>query len=204
MIMIWSVGSEPFFLPQEAGYPFGLHSSDTTYVLLQSHYDNPELLSGRRDSSGLRLWHTGNLRQFDAGTFILGSRPDYKVLIPPRQKEYKVVTHCHPKCFEDHLPGSLPGINIFASMLHGHQIVKKLRVRHFRGDEELPWIDNNQNFDFNIQSFHALKKAVLVERGDRLTTECIYDSRSRKKATLVSSFTSFSFRYKLNIYLDIT
>ena len=52
----------PYFLyqdmnyPDEAGFPFG-EDSAPTYFLMEVHYDNPQLLSGRKDSSG--IWKSG-------------------------------------------------------------------------------------------------------------------------------------------------
>ena len=38
--------------PDVAGYPIG-DSQSPDYFLLEIHYDNPKLLSGKRDNSGL-------------------------------------------------------------------------------------------------------------------------------------------------------
>ena len=40
--------------PDEAGYPFG-EDSAPTYFLMEVHYDNPQLLSGRKDNSGYQI-----------------------------------------------------------------------------------------------------------------------------------------------------
>ena len=37
--------------PDEAGFPFG-EGSSPTYFMMEVHYDNPQLLQGRKDSSG--------------------------------------------------------------------------------------------------------------------------------------------------------
>ena len=48
----------PYFLyqdmnyPDEAGFPFG-EGSSPTYFMMEVHYDNPQLLQGRKDSSGI-------------------------------------------------------------------------------------------------------------------------------------------------------
>ena len=40
--------------PDEAGFPFG-EDSAPTYFLMEVHYDNPQLLSGRKDNSGYHI-----------------------------------------------------------------------------------------------------------------------------------------------------
>ena len=39
------------YFPEEAGYPMG-DDNYPDYFVMEMHYDNPKLLSGRRDSSG--------------------------------------------------------------------------------------------------------------------------------------------------------
>jgi hypothetical protein len=62
----------------------------------------------------------------------------------------------------------------------------EVKTRHFRGNEELPWILNDKNYDFNFQQFRVLKNIVTVMPGDVITTECTYNSSLRSQATLVN------------------
>jgi len=94
--MLWAAGAGEFNLPPEAGFPLGVH--ETTYLLIQIHYDNPDLVEGVVDSSGLRIFHTKNLRKYDAFSLFMGAVFDYGMLIPPGQKEVKVSGHCDPRC----------------------------------------------------------------------------------------------------------
>ncbi len=40
--------------------------NDITNIALQIHWHNPQKLSGLRDGSGVAIWYTKNLRQYDA------------------------------------------------------------------------------------------------------------------------------------------
>lgn len=92
---------------------------ETTYFLFEIHYDNPDLIGGRFDSSGLRLVYTNKLREYDADTATMGSVVDFRLLIPPKQESVTVAGHCHPKCFRDKIP--IDGINVIAALPHGHR-----------------------------------------------------------------------------------
>lgn len=53
-----------------------------------------------------------------------------------------------------------------------------------RGREELLPVAEDKNTVFNYQDFRHLSAPVKSNPGDRLITECIYDSTSRPAITL--------------------
>ncbi|KAM9397619.1 LOW QUALITY PROTEIN: DBH-like monooxygenase protein 2 homolog [Salvelinus alpinus] len=69
-MLLYSCPLSAFELPENAGIPIGGHDYDEFYRL-EIHYNNlPSSLSppaGRRDSSGMRLYYTDQLRQHDVG-----------------------------------------------------------------------------------------------------------------------------------------
>jgi len=65
-------------------------------------------------------------------------------------------------------------------------IARKVKVRHFRDNKELEWIENENNYDFNFQSFRYLDPMVKIISGDQLTVECSYDSMHKNKTVFVS------------------
>jgi len=44
-----------------------------------------------------------------------------------------------------------------------------MKLRHFRGNTELPWVDVDNHYDFNYQQSKPLPTNVKVEKGDQLT-----------------------------------
>jgi len=46
---------------------------------------------------------------------------------------------------------------------------RKLKLRHFRENVELPWIANDPDYDFNFQQSRPLRNHVLVLPGDQLS-----------------------------------
>lgn len=50
------------------------------------------------DSSGVRLWYTNHLRQYDAGVMELGLEYTDKMAIPPGQESFTLTGFCLPQC----------------------------------------------------------------------------------------------------------
>jgi len=97
---VWAVGGQPFVAPPEAGFPLGA-DEETVYFLMQSHYDNSDLIENRVDSSGIRVYHTSKLRPNEAFTLSAGSVVDYGFIIPPKQPKFQVTGHCDTECFKN-------------------------------------------------------------------------------------------------------
>lgn len=108
--------------------------------------------------------------------------PNWRHIIPPFQE--KVVSEGH--CVEDCTRKSFPrqGISIFAVMMRTHLIGKEIKLRHIRNDEEFPPIAFDKNIDPNYQEYRRLPSSVRTMPGDRLISECTYDSSNRDQITL--------------------
>ncbi|XP_076278554.1 DBH like monooxygenase olf413 [Lasioglossum baleicum] len=178
---IWSLGSEGFNYPLEAGYPLDPHEGPR-YYMLETHYTNPLLDVDITDSSGLRLHYTDRLRTHDAGILSVGIDPNWRHTIPPGQPEVVSEGHCISNCTGQTIPNN--GINIFAVVMHTHQLGRKVRLRQIRSGEELPPIASDTNYDPNYQEYRKLQKPVRVYPGDHLIAECTYSSESRQAITL--------------------
>ncbi|CAF4402673.1 unnamed protein product, partial [Rotaria sordida] len=81
----WAVGGDHLIeFPEQAGYPVGLNSSNK-YFMVQIHYDNPQQISNRRDSTGIRYYLGNQLRQHDLGYLTFGTVSNLLGLaIPPK------------------------------------------------------------------------------------------------------------------------
>ncbi|XP_015603394.1 MOXD1 homolog 2 [Cephus cinctus] len=177
----WSLGSEGFNYPAEAGYALDPHSGPR-YYMLETHYTNPQLDAFITDSSGLRLLYTDRLRVHDAGILNIGIESNWKHIIPPRQPEVISEGHCIADCTGKTIPST--GINMFAVIMHTHQLGRKVRLRQIRASEELPPIASDSSYDPTYQEYRRLQRPVKVYPGDHLVAECTYSSESRKTITL--------------------
>ncbi|XP_015434630.1 PREDICTED: MOXD1 homolog 2 [Dufourea novaeangliae] len=178
---VWSLGSEGFNYPLEAGYPLDPYNGPR-YYMLETHYTNPQMDAFISDSSGLRLHYTDRLRTHDAGILSVGIDPNWRHIIPPGQPEVVSEGHCISDCTGQTIPNN--GINIFAVIMHTHQLGRKVRLRQIRSGEELPPIASDTNYNPSYQEYRKLQKPVRIYPGDHLVAECTYSSESRQAITL--------------------
>ncbi len=57
-------------LPENIGFRAGPSDSSMRWLEVQIHYDNPNSHTGIVDNSGVRIYYTDQLRQYDAGKFF--------------------------------------------------------------------------------------------------------------------------------------
>ncbi|XP_016413252.1 dopamine beta-hydroxylase-like [Sinocyclocheilus rhinocerous] len=181
VLAAWAMGAEPFYYPADAGLPLGGEGS-SRFLRLEVHYHNPLLISGRRDSSGIRLWYTPSLRRFDAGIMELGLVYTPVMAIPPRQRSFQLTGYCTAKCTQTALP--VGGVHIFASQLHTHLAGLGVRTVLVRGGREVEVVQEDKHFSTHYQIIRVLRKMVTVLPGDALVTKCSYNTADRNKVTV--------------------
>lgn len=152
-------GFQGFNYPPEAGYALDPNTGPR-YYMLETHYTNPMLDNFISDSSGLRLLYTDQLRTHDAGILSVGIDPNWRHIIPPGQREVVSEGHCVADCTGQTIPES--GVNMFAVIMHTHQLGRKVRLRQIRASEELPPIASDTNYDPNYQEYRRLQRPVKV------------------------------------------
>lgn len=138
--------------------------------------------------------------------FFLGLDPNWRHIIPPNQNRVISEGHCIEDCTRKAFPRQ--GINVFAIMMRTHMIGKEVRLRHIRNNIEFQSIAADRNIDPNYQEFRRLPTSVRVQPGDRLISECIYDSSTRDQITLGKLFVrkskwNFNFFYGIHFPLSI-
>lgn len=169
-LFLWAVGGKTVIFPEHVGFPVGPNPS---YYLLEVHFDNPNNLVNVSFESGLEIFYTPNLREYDAGTLTSGHATSWSITIPPNSEGHVIVGHCSPSC-SSNIPA--PGINVFNVMLHSHLAGRKLKLRHYRDGNELPWLAADENYNFDYQQIRFLPEEVKIMPGDQLTYECTYNS----------------------------
>ncbi|CAH3037795.1 unnamed protein product, partial [Porites lobata] len=184
-VAAWAIGGGSFYYPDHVGLKIG--TDDTPrYVVMETHYDNPLQRTDFVDSSGLRFWYTEQTRMYDSAVIFSGWDVSYFMMIPPKQKEWKIRGYCPSACTKKGLEKSpLPGykIKIFAALLHTHLAGRKVRVHHLRNGKELKRIVYDNHYDFNFQEYQMLKEEVEVFPGDEFMVTCTYDSSDRDSLT---------------------
>ena len=74
LVYVWAPGDGTLNLPENVGLPL-LGEGGYKSFRLEIHYDNPDLVSGVLDSSGVRIYYTSQLREQELGVFQIGD-PD--------------------------------------------------------------------------------------------------------------------------------
>nr|CAG4650823.1 EOG090X0318 [Simocephalus serrulatus] len=181
VLAAWAYGAGPFIYPPEAGLPIG-GPEFNPYVMLEVHYNNPTMRADWVDSSGVRLWYTSHLRQYDAGVMELGLEYTDKMAIPPGQNSFTLTGYCLPQCTAVSLPRT--GITIFGSQLHTHLLGYRVVTQHFRAGVELHELDRDNHYSTHYQEIRLLANPVQVFPGDALLTTCWFDTSDKVNVSL--------------------
>ncbi|XP_078698163.1 DBH-like monooxygenase protein 1 homolog [Branchiostoma floridae x Branchiostoma belcheri] len=181
MVVAWAIGGGDVIYPEHVGYPIG-DEEGTGYVLMEVHYDNPQLASGISDSSGIRITYTPELRDHDMGTLEVGVLVTQYHVIPPDTEEFTSSGFCNAECLSAFIEESGEPIKIIGVMLHAHLLGVRLNARLIHNGTETE-IARDDNYDFNLQSTRMLKEEVTVYPGDVLITECTYSSAHKNSVT---------------------
>ncbi|CAH1968308.1 unnamed protein product [Acanthoscelides obtectus] len=167
---------------QEASLPIGGENFNP-YIMLEIHYNNPELRSDIVDSSGIRFHVSSKLKKMDAGVIELGLEYTDKMAIPPGQEQFRLTGYCTSVCTSMGLPSE--GITIFGSQLHTHLTGARVVTRHFDAyGKELPELNRDNHYSTHFQEIRRLKKPVKVLPGHVLITRCDYNTEDRPNITM--------------------
>ncbi|ODN04974.1 DBH-like monooxygenase protein 1 [Orchesella cincta] len=170
MMYVYAVGGQGIIVPGDTGYPFG----EFPYYMLETHYNNPEKINGLQFEAGVELVYTNRLRSNDGGTFLVGYDLLGLFMVPPASPNFDIQSHCDNRCTSEMIPAR--GIEIFAAQGHTHGSGRKMKLHHFRGGKELPWIYKDENYDWTFQTTRPLQTERKVLPGDHLTMSCSYDN----------------------------
>uniref|UniRef100_A0A6P7GAW1 Tyramine beta-hydroxylase n=1 Tax=Diabrotica virgifera virgifera TaxID=50390 RepID=A0A6P7GAW1_DIAVI len=182
VLAAWAMGATPFTYPKEASLALGGENFNP-YIMLEVHYNNPDLKAGLIDSSGIRFHISSVLKKMDAGVIELGLEYTDKMAIPPGQSRFSLSGYCTSACTAMSL--SPEGITIFGSQLHTHLTGVRVITRHFdEHGRELPELNRDNHFSTHFQEIRILKRPVKVLPGHSLITKCDYNTEDRENVTL--------------------
>ncbi|KAG9509733.1 Dopamine beta-hydroxylase, partial [Fragariocoptes setiger] len=186
VIVAWAMGAAPFEYPEQVGLAIGGHNYNR-YVMLEVHYNNPELRNDFIDSSGLRVHYTNELRDNDAGVLEVGLEYTDKNSVPPGIRTTLAgfcVAECTRVAMQTSLNEPQEGINIFAAQLHTHLTGVKSKTLQARAGRVVRELNRDDHFSPHFQEIRLLPQQVRVLPGDALVHYCLYDTRQRGNVTL--------------------
>ncbi|XP_033750973.1 dopamine beta-hydroxylase-like [Pecten maximus] len=172
----WKHGISGFCAPDNVGFSVGANRA--RFLTLQVHWVNPGRRTDLVDTSGLALFLTPNLRQYNLSTFRIG---DVSFSIPPKETSYVVQGECASVCTQRQLTGP---ITVYQGFDHMHYAGKEIKVTvRRRGIEPEVTLWNNPFFAFENTVFHKMTGQVQIRPGDSLRTTCQYNTESRNRTT---------------------
>lgn len=175
------MGAATFTYPKEVGLAFG-GPDYNPYIRIEVHYNNPDLVAGTVDNSGMRIKFVDKLRKYDAAVMELGLEYTDKMAIPPGQLAFPLSGYCIAECTKIALPKD--GITVFGSQLHTHLRGVRVLTRHFREGKELHELNRDDFYLNHFQEIRHLTRKPKVMPNDALVTTCYYDTRGYENATM--------------------
>lgn len=179
-----AIGGLPLFLPAHVGFSVG-ETNPNEYFMLQTHYDNPGGQGNITSDIKIDIYYTRNVRKHDGGILSLGQHipGSPSILLPQNTIDHRIYGHCSSACTRKMLPPD--GVKFVGALLHSHNAGRRLRIQHFRNNRELPFVLNDDNYQFLFQPIRLLRNEVAIMPGDQVTM------RKFKYFTHVSTYSSF-------------
>eukprot|EP00058_Branchiostoma_floridae_P024993 XP_002610483.1 hypothetical protein BRAFLDRAFT_85624 [Branchiostoma floridae] len=163
MMAGWGVGTGTAFSPDHVGYPIG-DDDYSGYVMMEMHYDNPQLASGIYDSSGLRLTYTPELRDNEMGVLLVGVGVTKYHFVPPHAEAFVSAGFCSARCLSDFLEELGQPIHIVGANLAIRLLGVKISARVIHNGTETD-IAREDNYDYHMQLPRMLKEEITVYPG---------------------------------------
>jgi len=176
----WAPGGDQLELPAVTGMAVG--NSYVKYAVLQIHYDNPTKIEGKTDSSGVRMWLTTQLRQYDSGFLFFGIN-NRNINIPPKSENWHSAGVCPASQTQPIGKTPLGRLEIFSVANHqhlsGYQMWTEVVRNTSTGLQKVAEFGKDLDFDFNAQKFVNVNFTVLP--GDTFITRCVWSTTDKTK-----------------------
>ena len=180
VIGAWAMGATNFTYPKEAGGVIG-GPKTSQYLVLEVHFNNPYLKKGIIDQSGIRIYYTPELRQYDAGIMEVGLEYNAKNSIPPKIDAFRISGYCASECTRASLPAN--GITVFASQLHTHLTGVQAFTRIIKENGDIITLNVDRHYSPHFQEIRLLPEPIRIKRGDAILHTCIYNTEARTNMT---------------------
>lgn len=195
MLWAWAKGSLPLQFPDDIGMPIG---QDLQWTALQLHYYNPNLDTGKVDSSGVTMDVANKPMTHDAAMFVFngGTGPGQRDPIPAGQKSFTLDKMLVPK---DCTNAWTAELNILSAVHHQHLVGKQMKLEVSRGGKHLGVLRHEHHYDFNHQSLEESPIKTL-KVGDEILMTCEYDTSKKSTPTEFGDQTQNEMCYALVMY----
>ncbi|CBJ33319.1 conserved unknown protein [Ectocarpus siliculosus] len=179
-IFVWAPGTSNLELPGDVGFLLGNESGGFNSLNIQTHYNNPDGVSGKNDSSGVRVYYTEELRPIQMGVLKLGDPFIALSDQPLPDGKSSFSFGCPGTCSETNFEEE--EVTIFNHVLHMHENGQRMVTHQYRddgeGNEELihtteVWYYSSLQAGAHVVTVNG---SATIKKGDSFTTQCMYDT----------------------------
>ena len=171
----WAPGMSGRTFEEGYGKPFG--SDYYEYVMLETHYNNPDGLSGEKDAATYTFQWNDKPVKTEIGTLTLGDLQVEGWYLDPGKELVAHSTVCTPEC-TDRWPSE--GITAFSVFHHMHFRGRNAKVQIIRDNKEIAALSTLQDFEYGYQFSKNLALTKLMP-GDRFITTCEFNTMNDTK-----------------------
>ncbi|KAK3580056.1 hypothetical protein CHS0354_001009 [Potamilus streckersoni] len=182
IIGLWQVGVTGECHHEISGFRIGVNGYKR--AAFEVHWNNPALLNGTTDSSGLTFYYTSKHRQYDAGALLFGQVYLY---IPPNEKAVTALAACPGDCTRKVMKDN---IYITFAFNHMHYLGIHQRIEVWRNGSKVQNVTFDEKYMYDNPVIYRFDNPIEVRPGDELRTTCIFKSTSRYKTTTYGMDTS--------------
>lgn len=141
-------------------------------VVMETHYDNPNLEGNAFDNSGVRLYYTDTMRKHEAGSLHIGDRFVFlagEKVMDDVPYQFTCSSNCTRKFARP--------VQLFSSFSHMHRTGREIYTNQFDSKNQFIRQFNSVNFwSDSFQFGNLLSEERTLSPGDSLQTTCRYDT----------------------------
>ncbi|XP_060069273.1 dopamine beta-hydroxylase-like [Ylistrum balloti] len=164
----WTMGVEgKIYTPENAGVRFGKHSY--RYMSLQIHWNNDLSAANFTDNSGMRIFYTTKLRQYDVGNVQIGQQ---YLEIPPHSI-HNESGGCSGTCTTSMLPHP---VYLTRTYIHMHYLGIRGLLEIYRDGKVSKRVAYDEEYDYRNSPIHVHDPPIEVKPGDEIRLTCTFDS----------------------------
>ena len=185
---VWAVGGGSAVYPAGTGYRVGWPTAEASlspttngvpFLMIQYHYSNTNLVTGIRDSSGVRMRVTDVAQPMDVGMVWLGANVPGGISIPSGKNAFGFSTSVSslftvPASTINPLASSY---TVFGSFLHAHLTGTRIWTEQIRNGQRikvngLDGLGGTNAYNFEHQEITPIN--TVMNPGDGVKVKCVF------------------------------
>lgn len=166
----WAPGMSGRTFEPGYGKPFGGDLYE--YVMLETHYNNPNGVEGVKDNASYTFFYSDESVDTEVGTLTLGDLQVEGWFLEPGKELVSHSTVCTPECTDQWPTDGITAVSVFH---HMHYRGRNAQVQIIRDGKEITPLSTLRDFEYGYQFSKSLDSIKLLP-GDKLITTCEYDT----------------------------